>query len=329
MRTLFIIDTYPSSKRQYEILNACIDSIKQKGFDIMITSHLHIDDATSNKVEYVIFDKDNSFLPAEYTPFYWLKNAEFDVHIFNAGHTLPICRNIKNGISLAKSLGYDNFVFTEADVIFSRKDIEHLDYLIWKMDISGKKMLFFKPQDYRGTDDSYVYETLLFGGKPDFFLDKFIPPVNLREWLYLEMGYTLEQSFFEKFKNWEDEFLIINQHSSELFKDSQVNVMRYGLFNCEMIFNETHPDEPVLFIINSLVEESPKYVDVFKGGSHDNVFTVYNGHHWFNSYKFDGTEIRVDVYDDIEKNYLFFSKTFILNEENNTIFKEKGTIKLH
>lgn len=328
MRTLYIIDTYPSSKRQVELLNKCIDAIKAMNFDIMITSHLPIDETTSSKVEYVIYDHDNSFLLPEYTPFYWLKNEAFDVHIFNAGHTLPICRNMKNGINMAKILGYDTFIFMEADIILGKKDLEQLDFMLYKMDRMDKKMLFFKPEEYRGTDNSYVYETLLFGGKTDFFIDTFQPPVDLKEWLFKEMGYTLEQTFYEKFKHLESEYLIINNHSSEIFRDSQVNLMRYGLFNCDVIHNETHADEPVLFIMNSLIEENPKYVEIIKNDVVLTFQTMHKGQFWFDSYKYDGSVVVANVYDDEEKQYLFFSKTFYLNESNIQIFKQKGTIKL-
>jgi hypothetical protein len=328
MNTLFIIDTYPSSKRQMEILSSCIDSIKALDYKIMITTHLPIPESITQKVEYVIYDYDNSFLKPEYTPFYWLKSETFDVHIFNAGHTLPICRNIKNGVNMAQILGFDSFIFMESDIIFGRKDIEQLDFLLYKMERSNKKMLFFKPEEYRGTENSYVYETLLFGGICKYFNDTFQPPTDLKEWLFKEMGYTLEQTFYDKFKHNENEYLIINHHSSEIFRDSEVNISRYGLFNCELIHNDTHEDEPVLFIMNSLVEELPKYAEIIKNDVLENTYTLHKGQYWFNSYRYDGSIITVNIYDDLESQYLYFSKTFHLHSNNITIFKEKGNIKL-
>lgn len=327
MKTLFIIDTYPSTPRQLEILNECIDAIKEIDVDIMIVSHLPIDAATSEKVNYVIYDKDNSFLPPEYTPFFFLNTDQFDLTVFTAGHTLPICRNIKNSLCLAKGLGYQRFVFTECDVIFHPKDLKKLEYYLFKMAVSGKKMLFFKPESYRGTDNSYVYETLLFGGDVNFFLNKFIPPVTTEQWLFMEMGYTLEQSFFEKFGDEEDKYLIVNHHSSEIFRDSKVNVYRYGLFNCEIVYSETHPDEPMLFMMNSLVEDEPKFIDVMVNGSPISL-TLPKGHFWFNSYKFDGTEIVVNVWNDVNKESIFMTKQFKLDAENADEFKQKGIIKL-
>jgi hypothetical protein len=327
MKTLFIIDTYPSTPKQVKILNECIDAIRHCDVDIMIVSHLPIDADTSKKVEYVIYDGDNSFLPPEYTPFFFLNTDQFDLTIFTAGHTLPICRNIKNSLSLAKALGYQRFVFTECDVIFHPKDLKKLEYQLFKMAVSGKKMLFFKPEYYRGTNNSYVYETLLFAGDVEFFLNKFTPPVTTEQWLFMEMGYTLEQSFFEKFGDEEDKYLIINYHSSEIFRDSRVNLYRYGLFNCEMVYSETHPDEPILFIMNSLIEDEAKFIDIIVNGQPISL-SLMKSQFWFNSYKFDGTEITVNVWEDAEKQTIFMSKTFNLHPENVEDFKQKGIIKL-
>jgi hypothetical protein len=52
-------------------------------------------------------------------------------------------------------------------------------------------------------------------------------------------------------------------------------------------------------------------------------FTLGQNEYWFNTYKFDDSEIKVDVYSE-DKSYLFLSKTFVLNQENSAIFKLKG-----
>ena len=328
MRTLFIIDTYPSTPRQIDILNQCIAAVKTLDeADVMIVSHLPIDADTSEKVNYVIYDRDNSFLPAEYTPFFFFNTDQFDLTIFTAGHTLPICRNMKNALHLAKGLGYERFVFTECDVVLHPNDLKKLEFYLFKMTKAGKKMIFFKPEYYRGTNDSYVYETLLFAGNVDFFLEKFTPPTTTNEWLFMEMGYTLEQSFFEKFGDEESNYLIINDHSSDVFRDSRVNMYRYGLFNCEVVHNDRFPEEPLLFIMNSLVEDERKFIEITINNE-TNLIILNKGSYWFNSYKFDSSEIVVDVWDDDEKTNLFMHKVFKLDDKNAEVFKDKGIIKL-
>ena len=326
MKRLIIIDTYPIGKREQSILNMCIDALVGKGYDLMITTHYPVDKSISDKVNYVIYDSNNTFLPEHLTPFYWLDTTDFKLKIYNAGHTLPICRNLSNGIHLASSLKYDDFVFMEADVILSDSDFTLLDSYLNEMNQNDKKMVFFKPEGYRDAG-SYVYETLLFAGKPDYFLNIFKPPLNVEEWLSLPMGYTLELSFYEQFSKYEQDYFILNDHSSVIFSTSQVNLFRYGLFNCEMVYNEDHPDYPILFIVNSLIETNPKYIWIFKNDVLIYEKIIYKGQYWHNSNKFDGSKIHVLITDDEEKELVFIDKTFEMTEENNLKFIKKGTIK--
>lgn len=327
MKPLFIIDTYPSHEVHLKILNRCIYSIKANGGDVLIVSHLPIPKETYEKANYFIYDFNNTFLLPEYTPFYWLDYPTFDLKIYNGGHTLPICRNMKSSVTFAKAMGYQHFIFLEYDVVLSSKDFKLLDNLMYKMDVLGKKMLFFKPEEYRGTENSYVYETLLFGGNTNFFIDNFNPPIDLKEWVSMNMGYTLEQAFFEKLGHLEDQFLIINEHSSQTFSSSEVNLMRYGLFNCEVIHNELSENEPILFIINSLIEETPKYGDIYVNDKLIHSHTFYKNVFWFNAFKFDGSVIEVIIYNDEEKQSILMKKRFELLLINKVYFKNKGYIK--
>jgi hypothetical protein len=327
MKRLIIIDTYPIGKREQLILNMCIDALLGNGYDLMITTHCPVEKSIADKVNYVIYDSNNTFLPEHLTPYYWLETQNFKLKIFNAGHTLPICRNVSNGIHLASSLKYDDFVFMEADVILSDSDFILLDSYLNEMNQNGKKMIYFKPVEYRDCNGSRVYETLLFAGKPDYFLSKFKPPLTLEDWISLPMGYTLELSFFEQFSKYEHEFLIIEDHSSAIFKNSKVNLFRYGLFNCDMVYNEDHPDYPILFIANSLIETEPKYIFIYKNDVLLYQKVMYKGQYWHNSYKFDGSTIRVLITDDEQKELIFIDKTFIMKAENNNIFIKKGTFK--
>jgi hypothetical protein len=328
MKRIVIISSYPSGQRELDILNLCIDGYKQLVWDIMIVSHLPLDKEIANKVNYVIYDSNNTFLPAHYTPFWWFNANNFRVEIYNAGHTLPICRNMRAGISLAKAMGYEEFIFTEFDIILSDADSIKLSVLINNMNELGKKMLFFRPEEYRDCEGSYVYETLMFGGNTSFFLDTFMPPLDVEEWLAIPMGYTLELSFYERFSKHEDQFLLVNDHSSKILKNSSINLFRYGLFNCEMLYNDTKENEPVLFIMNSLILEEWRHINIYVNKELYHQVALGKGHYWSNSFPLDGSEITVEIYNN-DQNYLFLSKTFVLNKENNEIFKNKGTIKFN
>jgi hypothetical protein len=323
MKRLVIFDTYPSGQKELDILEKSVASFKTYGWDTMIVSHLPVLEELAKKVTYVIYDSHNLMLPPDITPYYWLDTGNFIVRVYNAGHALAISRNMNTSLHLAKALKYDQFIFTESDVVMHPEDLEKLNGYLEDMTVQNKKMVFFKPEEYRDCG-SYVYETLLFAGDVNYFLDTFIPPLNVHEWLSSPMGHTFELSFFEKFSHDEDKFIIINDHSSAIFEKSDVNLLRYGLFNCEMVHNEYHPDQPVLFIMNSLIINEPRQIDILVDGVHQSHTQLSKGMYWLNSYLIDGRNITVNVYNE-DKTYLYFSKSFDLVENND--FKTKGNFK--
>lgn len=323
MKPIVIFDTYPSGQKELEILEKSVVSFKRYGWDTMIVSHLPIPEELAKKVTYVIYDSYNLMLPPEITPYYWLDVSSFLVKIYNAGHALAISRNINTSLHLAKALKYDQFIFTECDVILHPEDLQKLNGYLEEMVAQDKKMVFFKPEEYRDCG-SYVYETLLFAGDVNYFLDTFTPPLNVQEWVNVPMGHTFELSFYERFSHDEDKFIIINDHSSFIFDKSDVNLLRYGLFNCELVHNEDHPDQPVLFIMNSLIIDERRCIDILVDGIHQSSTQLSKGTYWFNSYLIDGRNITVNVYNE-NKTYLYFTKSFNLVENNN--FKTKGNFK--
>lgn len=328
MKPIIIIGTYPSGQKEIEVLNKCIDSYRLLGYDIMIVSHLPLDVETASKVEYVIYDSNNTFLPSKMTPFFWLKNGSVVVNIFNAGHTLPICRNMSNALHLAQSLKYTHFIFTESDVVIKGMDVALLQSYLHTLEEEDKKMLFFKPEEYRDVNNSYVYETLMFGGDINYFLSTFKPPLDVEEWLNIPMGYTLELSFFERFNHDEDKFLIIHDHSSNILKESDVNLLRYGLFNCDVIRNDNVPDKPVLFVMNCLIIEEPKVVDVYVNDVLVNSITLIKNQYWFDTFDYTDARIHVEVYD-YKRTYQFLVKDFVVSRDNEETFNKKGIFKIN
>ena len=232
---------------------------------------------------------------------------------------------MRNALTLAKGLGYETFLFSEADVILGGNDFQKLNGLIDTMEQEGKKMLFFRPEEYRDCGGSYVYETLLFGGNVSFFLETFKPPINLEQWLAIPMGYTLELSFYEQFSREENKYLLINDHSSNYLTESQVNVHRYGLFNCEIVYNEQTPETATLFVMNSLVSGKPMHVSVVINDSIQN-FILHQNQFWTRETQFGGKNIYVFVYQDEDHKILFLEKEFELTSDPIS-FKKKGLIK--
>lgn len=327
MKPLVIIDTFPNSKEAYQILNNSIDSFTSMGYDVMLVSHMHIEQTTTKKCKYVIYDQNNKFLSRKHCPLFYNIFSNIYFEIAYAGHALPICRNIKSSVALAKAFGYEYFIFTESDVIIKGKDCELFESYVYQMVNQKKSMMFFKPKYFKSPSGEDVYESLLFAGNVDYFQKTFKAPINEEEWLKVPMQVTLEQSFFNVFHHDERKFLIVPDHSSKIFTESDINLMRIGLFNCEMIHNEVNPNKPVLVIMNYLLENNTKFIDVYVNGNLSSTQTLIRSQFWFYDFEMDNSILHINVYNDESKTSLYLSKHFILNDELLNTVNDIGTFK--
>lgn len=315
MKKILIIDTYPSTKEHIDCLINCVDRIKNKGYDVMITSHLPIPLEVQNKVDYFIYDKENLLLPYHLTPYSWISNESFYLQVNARGHQITICKNMHNGISMANILKYDFFIFMEADNLFEDEDFKKLDQLGKTMLESNKKMLFFKYKQY----ESDVYETLIFGGIPSYFLEKSLLPTNVEEytkWTSIEgnfLSQSLELSFYKKFDE-KDLLLEIETTSNILFNNSTINKYSGCDHLCEVLTNNSN-DEFILFIKNFGVKKVNFKIDEI-----DNVLEPGC---WSYKYIDNNIEISVLIYDGDE---IVGRKSFQVNDENRVLFSEKAYI---
>jgi hypothetical protein len=230
-------------------------------------------------------------------------------------------------VALAKAFGYEYFIFTESDVIIKGKDCELFESYVYQMVNQKKSMMFFKPKDFKSPSGEDVYESLLFAGNVDYFQKTFKAPINEEEWLKVPMQVTLEQSFFNVFHHDERKFLIVPDHSSKIFTESDINLMRIGLFNCEMIHNEVNPNKPVLVIMNYLLENNTKFIDVYVNGNLSSTQTLIRSQFWFYDFEMDNSILHINVYNDESKTSLYLSKHFILNDELLNTVNDIGTFK--
>ena len=328
MKKIVIIDTYPCTYLQEDILIECIERIKPLGYSIMIVSHYPVSLKIQKLVNYYIYDDKNYFLPPEMTPHFWFDTDAFYVRIFNSGHSLAITRNIQTSLNFAKSMGYEFFYFCEFDVLFARNELVSLNSFADQMIEEQKKMVFFKPLTFIECG-SHVYETLLFGGDVNYFLNKFQPPIDLDDWNKQKMGYTLELSFFEKFKDDEADFVIIPVHSSEYFKESRINVFRYGL-SAAIVINNVNTNQPVLFITNSKFNSFDYFVKAYLNEEVivDNRIGLSE---WLlRNLAYDGSLLEVHTFDseiDYKNNANANIKKFALITENTAVFQKNGDIK--
>jgi hypothetical protein len=161
-----------------------------------------------------------------------------------------------NGIGLSKIMKYDFFFFMESDNIFSDDDFIKLDDLSNQMLVNDKHLIFFKNQWISEHNEHHInYETLIFGGKVNYFLDNMPLSSTIEEYIQMyspnrESLYNivLEKIFFNKLSHLEDQILIINGSSKNFFFNSIIN--KYFITNiCDVVTNNLN-DAYVLFISN-------------------------------------------------------------------------------
>ena len=325
MNKLIILHSYPNTQKQLDVLSKCLGALEKTDYDTMLVSHYPVPADVYRKATYYLFDEDNEMLPEGEFPCYYYNMDGFQATINLPGHTLPITRSMKKSITFAKALEYDFFWFMEADCIFSDEDLIKFDNLQKQMFIDGKQLVFFKPEGFREHRfNSQVYETLIFGGSPLYFLAKWTPPVTLEDWRASDMSHMLEYDFYLKYKSTEENYLILNQHSSEYFSSSQINIFRYGAFLCEALY--TDDDTVTIFRYNAFYNQNTYKTRTKVNGEIVNEAFFCKGCYAHSTHELNGDVFEIDVYEDDTFSY---TKTFLLAKENVYSFIKRGTFKIN
>ena len=256
MKKIIIISSYATTPEREKTLNDCIDKVCNKGYDVMLTSHYPVPDYIQRKVNYCIYDSENILLPYSISPSFWIDNDQFELEVSINSHNLTICRNIFNGIGLSKIMKYDFFFFMESDNIFSDSDFIKLDDLSNQMLVNDKHLIFFKNQWISEHNEHHInYETLIFGGEVNYFLENMPLPSTIEEYIQMYLpnrdalhNIVLEKIFFNKLSHLEYQILIINESSKNFFQNSVIN--KYFITNiCDVVVNN-RDDSYILFISN-------------------------------------------------------------------------------
>lgn len=329
MKKIIIISTYPNTDDKINTLEECVDSLCGFGYDLMIVSHLPVPEYITKKVKYFLYDQENILVPIQFSPFSWILNDSFSVKLYSKYHSLAILTNMSNGVNFAKFKSYEFFYFLESDNIFSSEDRDKLENLKTEMEKEEKKMIFFSYSfDDPGVNfdpkdkNTHIYETLMFGGYVDYFLDIYQIPTNIDQ--YIEQftndiiqihQMTLEKHFYITMNKYNTNFLIVNNLCVDYFCTSVINKYSRSL-SCKIIKSEN--DGNLLIFISNFVDE--KYIVEINSRAID----IYPGVWFYDIFNHD-TEVK--VYNEgshICDEYLFIYEDFISGKE-----EIMGTIKFN
>ena len=126
MNDLIIITSYHPTLKQEDILRNLVNNILDlsKNFDIMVSSHSYVPKDICDKVDYVIYDKENKILTGdEHRATLWTlltdKYKIYSQYVGNQNTMLAAWKLIISAYSLAKSLGYEKVHKIEYDTIIN------------------------------------------------------------------------------------------------------------------------------------------------------------------------------------------------------------------
>lgn len=257
MKSVFIISSYPSSQKKIDVLKECLKSIKNTGFDILLTTNYPINDKeVFELVDYLIWDKTDIQSIIDYDIFlnegwYMLGDGFRATTSFDNAYHFDLYRSLYNGVNFVKELGYDFFYYLEGDCVLL--DGGFLSDKRDEMFSNNKKMMFV---DMKITNDDrghyMAYMTHIFGGEPVSFLKSTVNiPHNIEGWVSNHNFYTngMEVIFYNEIKD----------------KDNILN-LKYEDFIGKIEFNRIKKNEINGFKSMFFFNGEDMYLIIYNGG---------------------------------------------------------------
>jgi len=327
MKTLIIIDTYPSSSKKYQELVDCVDSLKPTGLDILVTSHYPVGQDVQQKINYYIYDSNNLLIPSSQRN-YW-GNEHFFCEYYLPYHAPAICLNWYNGFNFAEIHGYEFVVYISSDCIFSLEDSQKLVELIEFCNENKKKGFVFNPQDWIvelcevSESGNFLWETLMFGFSVEDFLLHFSPPSTIDDYNNLSCPEkTLEINFYHKLKKLNEDIYLIPHRCWNFFGDSKIDSSTQNSFFCDLI-KINSPEIRITFLLLLGKNHQTVRVKLFID-SQPIIDDVFYPNCWFyKEFSPSGNKLKIEYWTDDEllgeKNYILDSDLFIeINKKPNS-----------
>jgi hypothetical protein len=327
MKKLIVIGSYPNTPKKEEVLKSEIQSLKDIGFDFMLVSHYPVSSEIQHMVDYYIYDKNQTLTPLDKTTYYWFKTDIFILRVNNSRHALPICQNMYNAFKLSEIKDYDFVFFSENDNIFSKEDAVKLSDLVDTAISENKTGVFFKPHNYQD-NHSKVYETQMFGLQPKRFNEIFKLPLTGEDFFHNpNYPVSLELGFYNSLKEYEDEFLIVDEHSYNYFTNSEINIFRMEHFIVDLLYNSSNENEPVLFFQNRNNGDVKECRLVAKVNDDIIADTLVQPGVWsYQVFRYENQTLRVEIYMD---GTLEIVREYTLNESLRNKINENGIIDFY
>jgi hypothetical protein len=137
MKELILITSHAPSNEKQKLLRDLVNDTKDKGYDVMISTHVFIPKDIVDSVDFIIYEKENRLLTDlkhKKVMNFWSVDGTLKVNTtetFKFNHAFAMIKLLVNGLSYAKQLGYEKVHFFEYDTkINSFVEIENNSRLL-------------------------------------------------------------------------------------------------------------------------------------------------------------------------------------------------------
>ena len=119
---LVVVLSHADTIDKKEILIECISTIKNQGYDVLVSSHIEVSKDINDMVEYVVYDKENplimydEYLNNPSVVYVWMSLPGYEQNYpIKFNHAYAVMKLIQNGSAIAEINGYKNVYFVNYD----------------------------------------------------------------------------------------------------------------------------------------------------------------------------------------------------------------------
>jgi glycosyltransferase involved in cell wall biosynthesis len=322
----FVISTYPVTDSITNTTLDCIKSIKNKGYDVILTSHAPIPPVLQEASDYCVYDRNNILTKHTFYTTFTLWSDQYDVNLNLQGegndvyHGPTVYTNYYNGASLASKLGYGKCHYINYDYVLQE------DTLIKKaaLKLDTYDFYFGECQMSEGLG-LYTY---YFASNPNKLISTLPLINNASNYDALKTQYnsdsnSLENVVYHIFKD-------LNLYKDPNFDKLSLQSFDHRDYSRVEYFTVLPTNLPnyfaPYFYISNSKDSRTIYYKVYKNDNLfiDRILDVNQKYSFWDLIRFEG-DIRVEF--EIHSSNNVETKTFIVNQEYFTKLSKNGLFK--
>jgi hypothetical protein len=248
-KNIIVVGCFITNEFKKRVLINFLNQVKKTGCEIVLVSHISVDEDILNLVDYFIYDKENEKLPKENVPLIWFADSQEYINIYSAFHGLAISKNVYNALKLFQDTDYRYFIYIEFDYILHDSDVYNLSNIFTRLKTENKKLYFNKSTELGGYSGN-LCQTQMFAGEINYYMKNINLPKTYNEWVSETVNFgsnSLEKVMTIITDNHKDK-TIYGPQTSELLPDSNTDV--FSSFDSNIIaYNLDEPNYAIVYII--------------------------------------------------------------------------------